>query len=85
MHVGGPDVAKQIHQRHFVRAMEDVVGAKAVMRQSLFTESAPTADDQIVRAIQAAEARWRGTALLAVALAGAALVAAAAALGAVVF
>ena len=81
----GPDVAKRIHQRHFLQAMEDVVAAKAVMRQSLFAESGRSADDPLVHAIQAAEARWRGTALVAVALAGAALVAAAAALGAVVF
>jgi SpoVK/Ycf46/Vps4 family AAA+-type ATPase len=32
----GPDAAKRIHQRHFEAAMEDVVQAKGVMRQSLY-------------------------------------------------
>ena len=31
----GPDEAKRIHQRHFIGAMEDVVHAKAVMKQSV--------------------------------------------------
>jgi SpoVK/Ycf46/Vps4 family AAA+-type ATPase len=31
----GPDESKQIHQRHFVGAMEEVVRAKTVMQQSL--------------------------------------------------
>jgi hypothetical protein len=31
----GPDVGKRIHQRHFEQAMEDVLAAKSVMRQSL--------------------------------------------------
>lgn len=30
-----PDELKRIHQRHFIAAMEDVMGAKAVMRQSV--------------------------------------------------
>ena len=38
----GPDSAKQIHQRHFTEAMEDVIAAKTVMRQSLF-DTAPLA------------------------------------------
>jgi SpoVK/Ycf46/Vps4 family AAA+-type ATPase len=36
----GPDSAKQIHQRHFEAAMEDVIAAKKVMRQSLFDGAA---------------------------------------------
>ena len=32
----GPDSAKRIHQHHFVAAMEDVIAARRVMRQSLF-------------------------------------------------
>ena len=32
----GPDSAKRIHQRHFVAAIEDVIAARRVMRQSLF-------------------------------------------------
>jgi SpoVK/Ycf46/Vps4 family AAA+-type ATPase len=70
----GPDGAKRIHQGHFERAVEDVVAAKAVMQQSLFVDAA--ADEPVVAAVRAAEARFRGTALAAVALAGASLVAA---------
>src|SRR5947207_2702717 len=33
----GSDAAKRIHQRHFEAAMEDVIAARRVMRQSLFT------------------------------------------------
>jgi SpoVK/Ycf46/Vps4 family AAA+-type ATPase len=36
----GSEVSKAIHQRHFERAMEDVLAAKSVMQQSLF-EDAP--------------------------------------------
>jgi SpoVK/Ycf46/Vps4 family AAA+-type ATPase len=74
----GPDGAKRIHQRHFERAVEDVVAAKAVMQQSLFVDAA--AEDPVVAAVHAAEARFRGTALAAVAVAGVSLVAAIAAL-----
>jgi SpoVK/Ycf46/Vps4 family AAA+-type ATPase len=35
----GPDVGKRIHQRHFVQAMEDVLSAKSVMRQSILDDS----------------------------------------------
>jgi SpoVK/Ycf46/Vps4 family AAA+-type ATPase len=83
----GPDAAKRIHQRHFVQAMEDVIAAKTVMQQSLFADAGDGADsgDQLVRAIEAAEARWRSTALLAIALAATALLAAVGAVSAVVF
>ena len=36
----GPDHAKRIHQRHLVAAMEEVLGAKSVMEQSLFGDAA---------------------------------------------
>ncbi len=39
----GPDVGKRIHQRHLERAMDDVLGAKVVMRQSLLVDDAPAA------------------------------------------
>jgi len=42
----GPDSAKQIHQRHFEAAMEDVIAAKTVMRQSLF-DGAPLAPPEV--------------------------------------
>ena len=82
----GPDMGKRIHQRHFVRAMEEVAAAKGIMQQSLFSDetrlaTTPADDNQLVTAMQAAEARWRATALLALGLGAAALVAAALALG----
>jgi SpoVK/Ycf46/Vps4 family AAA+-type ATPase len=79
----GPEVGKSIHQRHFEEAMTDVLGAKAVMRQSVLHEDdAPTETDRIVEALRGSEQRGRGLALLAVALAGTALVTALAALAA---
>lgn len=36
----GADAGKAIHQRHFERAIEDVLAAKDVMRQSLFDDRA---------------------------------------------
>ncbi|HEY7635408.1 MAG TPA: AAA family ATPase [Gemmatimonadales bacterium] len=37
----GPDSEKQIHQRHFVQGMEEVIAAESVMAQSLF-DTAPS-------------------------------------------
>jgi ATP-dependent 26S proteasome regulatory subunit len=34
----GPDASKQIHQRHFVQGMEEVIASTTVMTQSLFDE-----------------------------------------------
>jgi SpoVK/Ycf46/Vps4 family AAA+-type ATPase len=68
----GADSNKAIHQRHLVRAMEEVLAAKAVMKQSLF-EDAQT-EDPLITALQAAEQRWRSVALIALGLAGGALV-----------
>ena len=39
----GPDAQKQIHQRHFVQGMEEVVAAESVMSQSLFDLPGPAA------------------------------------------
>ena len=78
------DADKRIHQRHFERAMEDVLAAKSVMRQTLFTDDGAAGgatEDRVVAALQAAEARWRGAALGAAVVAGLALVAAVGALG----
>jgi SpoVK/Ycf46/Vps4 family AAA+-type ATPase len=56
--------SEAIHQRHFERAMEDVLASKAVMKQSLFDEpAAPPASD-----------RWLRVALLALGVAGLALI-----------
>jgi hypothetical protein len=53
----GPDAAKRIEQRHFEAAMQEVVSAKRVMEQSLFTDGGspslsalaglPRADDSV--------------------------------------
>jgi SpoVK/Ycf46/Vps4 family AAA+-type ATPase len=72
----GPDVGKRIHQRHFVDALEEVIAAKSVMQQSLFSGDAVTQADPMVQALQQAEARWRTTASIALGVAGAALLAA---------
>lgn len=77
----GSDAAKTIHQRHFERAIEDVLAAKAVMQQSLFDEQALRPDDPFVRVLQGAEARWRSTAVIAIAVAATALIVAIVALG----
>ena len=79
----GPDVGKRIYQRHFERAIEEVVGGKSIMQQSLFEDDVSRSDDPAVRAMQMAEARWRTTAVFALAVAGVALLVAVGALGAV--
>ena len=38
----GPDIAKMIHQRHFLSGMEQVMASKRVMQQSIFAEPAAT-------------------------------------------
>jgi SpoVK/Ycf46/Vps4 family AAA+-type ATPase len=76
----GPEVGKTIHQRHFERAVEDVIAAKAVMRQSLMLEPGPTETDRIVEALRNNDARGRSLAVAAVGLAGTALITALAAL-----
>jgi SpoVK/Ycf46/Vps4 family AAA+-type ATPase len=74
----GPDLGKRICQRHFESATEEVLSAKAIMQQSLFAEAGVAAPDpKSVR--QNVEARWRSAILLALGLAGTALVAALAA------
>jgi ATP-dependent 26S proteasome regulatory subunit len=77
----GPDLGKRIHQRHFTRAMEEVVASRSVMRQSVLADEDPQRVDPAVQAIQAAEERWRTTALAAAGLAAFALLVAVGALG----
>jgi SpoVK/Ycf46/Vps4 family AAA+-type ATPase len=77
----GPDVGKRIHQRHFERAMEDVVGNRSVMRQSVLDDDALQRTDPAVQVVQAMEERWRMTALLTAGLAALALIVAVGALG----
>jgi SpoVK/Ycf46/Vps4 family AAA+-type ATPase len=69
----GSDVVKRIHQRHLERGIEEVLAAKDVMQQSLFEhETAMPPQDP-----------WRRVALLALGVAGTALIAALVALGVV--
>ena len=50
----GPDLGKSISQQHFEGAAEEVLSAKAIMRQSLFAESGVAAPDPVN-----AWERWR--------------------------
>jgi SpoVK/Ycf46/Vps4 family AAA+-type ATPase len=71
----GPDLGKRISQRHFECATEDVLAAKAVMQQSLFTEPVLAVPEPWTL-WRKAEARWRAAIFLALGLAGTAFVAA---------
>jgi len=73
----GQDVGKQIHQRHFEQATEEVLASKAVMQQSLFPAVPPVAVPDVRRF------PWRAQLTIALLLGGAALVTALAALIAV--
>src|SRR2546423_5941793 len=64
----GTDAAKRIHQRHFEAAMEDVIAARRVMRQSLFAGEERSIPD-VHFGPHAADAR--GSRLVAYATAGA--------------
>ncbi|HXI12967.1 MAG TPA: ATP-binding protein [Thermoanaerobaculia bacterium] len=73
----GPDLGKSIEQRHFERAAEEVLAAKSVMQQSLFSDDVAAApEDPFARVLKTIEGRWRRLALTAIGLAGAALIAA---------
>ena len=74
----GPDLGKHICQRHFECATEEVFSAKAIMQQSLFADGGVAALDP-VSVWRKVEARWRTTILVALGLAGAAFIAALAA------
>lgn len=78
----GPDVGKRISQRHLERATEEVVSAKAIMQQSLFADAGVSAPDPV--SMRLVETRWRTAIILALGLAGTALVAALAALAVVI-
>ena len=71
----GPDLGKRISQQHFEGAAEEVLSAKAIMRQSLFAESGVAAPDP-VNAWGKVEARWQTAILMALGLASTALIAA---------
>ena len=57
----GIDESKKIQQWHLERAMEEVATGKSVMQQSLFGDEAPSSEDRLMRAIAAAELRWKQT------------------------
>jgi nitroreductase len=61
--------------------MEDVVGHRTVMRQSVLDDDVLQGTDPAARAVQVMEERWRTTALLAAGLAAVALLVAVVALG----
>jgi SpoVK/Ycf46/Vps4 family AAA+-type ATPase len=70
----GNDFGKRITQSHFVTAMDEVVGGKSVMQQSLFENNQPTPEDRMMQAVESAEQRWRQTAIVAMGTAAAAVV-----------
>lgn len=74
----GPDDAKQIHQRHFERGMESVMGAKSVMSQSLFSAVQENEKEPLAQ-LRGIQEQWNLMARTAVGLAGLALLVAIAA------
>jgi SpoVK/Ycf46/Vps4 family AAA+-type ATPase len=66
----GLDSAKSIHQWQLERAMDEVVSGKTVMQQSLFEKGELSSEDRLMRAVEAAELRWRKTGQAAVLIAG---------------
>jgi sorbitol-specific phosphotransferase system component IIBC len=70
----GPDLGKQIGQRHFETATEDVLSAKDAMQQSLLAGSAVATSDPI--SVWRNAARWRIAIVVALGLAATAFVAA---------
>jgi SpoVK/Ycf46/Vps4 family AAA+-type ATPase len=66
----GPDLDKRIKQQHFESAIEDVIGAKTVMQQSVFTKEVARLDN--LGMVQNVEARWRVATIIAIAIASAA-------------
>ena len=71
----GPDLGKRICQRHFERATEEVLSAKTIMQQSLFTEGGVAPLDRLA-AWRTVEGRWRTAIVVALGLAGIAFAAA---------
>ena len=76
----GPDLAKKIHQHHFVAAADEVLAAKSVMRQSIFADDDAARDDPMLQAIRGAEERWRAVALAGIVAGGGGMIAGIAAL-----
>jgi SpoVK/Ycf46/Vps4 family AAA+-type ATPase len=70
----GTDLGKQIEQKHFESAIQDVLGAKTIMQQSLFIEEGVT---ELGNSSRNPENRWRVVILVALGLSCAAFAAAA--------
>src|SRR5687768_10001810 len=66
----GIETARKIHQWEFERAMDDVIAGRSVMQQSLFEKGELSSEDRLMRAVEAAELRWRKTGQAAVLVAG---------------
>jgi SpoVK/Ycf46/Vps4 family AAA+-type ATPase len=66
----GIDAPRRIRQAEFERAMDEVIAGRGVMQQSMFGESAPSIEERMMQAVQAAELRWSKTAQVAIAMGG---------------
>jgi SpoVK/Ycf46/Vps4 family AAA+-type ATPase len=71
----GLDVQKKIGQQHFESAMEEVISAKAIMQQSLFTSAIVPPDPEPVPVVQNPGTRWNPATVIAVVLASIAILA----------
>src|SRR5687767_12622656 len=69
----GIEAARKIHQWEFERAMDDVIAGRSVMQQSLFEPTGESSEERLMRAIGAAEERWRKTAQASVTMAAVAI------------
>ena len=67
----GPDPAKKIGQQHFEAAMQEVLSAKTIMQQSLFSHGV-AAPDPVIN-VQNVDTRWQAAIVSAVVLAAVAL------------
>ncbi len=70
-----PDQDKQIHQQHFADAMKEVLAAKEIMQQSLFSGAEAEKSDPMVLALQEAEARWQKSTSISIGIAAIAVIA----------
>ena len=75
----GPDLGKEIGQGHFESAIQEVLAAKTVMRQSLFDEENSSTPDPLNLLTQR-DSRWRIAIMLAIGLSTTAFIAAIAAI-----
>jgi SpoVK/Ycf46/Vps4 family AAA+-type ATPase len=70
----GVDVAKKIHQKHFETGIEDVIAARKVMQQSVFTTEQTAALEQLSDR-QVLVPNWQSGLIISLVLAGAAFLA----------